>query len=165
MGDEKTVDDLLGLQRFYHLTTNDTNKKRISIQMQDTVEEQVHVVPVKQTSTEMSAIHMLLDRDIKKALWVDDPLRLNIEQEEQEVKEEQEALEEVQFPFDGVDELPFKFKLKSRQVQANLLESLYVSILNNSDFDQEYLDLTMELPFATAAIFPPTPPPKPVSCV
>lgn len=183
--EEKTRDDILNLQKFYNVNTNE--HKRISILMDDTENEQpqhVEYINLKQApDAEMNAIGAMMDRNIKKALWVDDPLRLNMEtttmtgesenQLTTEEEKETEDLGEAQFPFHHLQELPYHFKPNSKQLQKNLLDALYIvmdfpvftpkSTFENGIDNTEYLMLALQLPYATAAFVPPTPPPKQVT--
>lgn len=160
----------LGLKKQLYDTPNN---KRISLRMMEEVDNISHRplnVSIKpsleqRSASEMNAIHMMMDRDIKKALWAtpQDPLRLvpldvtthTIEEEpeeEEEVEDEQREEElEFDFPFAHQDDLPYQFKQK----QVNVVDLLYVAL------NQEINDSAVfELPYATAESLAPTPPPK-----
>ncbi|CAO3614430.1 unnamed protein product [Mucor hiemalis] len=182
--EEKAHDDILNLQKFYNVNTNE--HKRISLLMEDTNNDQqknVEYINLKQApGAELSAIGAMMDRNIKKTLWVDDPLRLNleataaieeVEETEQGNTEEAEELTDERFPFHHLEELPYHFKPTSKQLESNLLDALYVvmdfpiftpkSFFSDNIDHSEYLMLALQLPFATAAFVPPTPPPKQVT--
>lgn len=77
--EEKTgINSIISLQRYYN-TEQEHETRVIPIRMdyeQDIVSLEQDYVKEHPSSTELNAISVVMDRDIKRALWVDDPLRL-----------------------------------------------------------------------------------------
>ncbi|KAG2207647.1 hypothetical protein INT46_005058 [Mucor plumbeus] len=174
----KALNSLLSLpaQRFYNAIEETNESRRISINIDG---EDIQ-------RPKENTMDILMHRSIQKATWTDDPLRLCfVETKEVPPIDQLEGLdqEKTQFqsmlPFNQEETLPYTFKPKSQFLYKQLLSQLYIIIGRNQwitqyspqmddeneeeDFDKEYLDLAFELPFATAALIPPTPPPRGVS--
>lgn len=181
----KALNSLLSLpiQRFYNVIEKDHESRRISINMSgEGIEEKEETSQRPKANT----IDILMHHSIQKATWAEDPLRLClIEAESIPLIDQLEELdqEKLQFqsilPFNQEETLPYTFNPKSRFLYEQLLSQLYIVMGHNQwikqyspqmddeddeeAFDKEYLDLAFELPFATAALIPPSPPPKEIS--
>ncbi|KAF1804110.1 hypothetical protein V8B55DRAFT_1511317 [Mucor lusitanicus] len=182
---DKALNALLSLpmQRFYNAMEEDHETRRIAINMSgdDAVQDTVEHRPKANT------LDMLMHHSIQKATWTQDPLRLCIVDATtpphspfQQLDDTHAQLQSL-MPFSQQDTLPYTFKLKSAQVYQQLMSKLYIVMGHNQwiegtsphtvdgadneqdEFSKEYLDLAFELPFATAALIPPTPPPKEIT--
>ncbi|KAI8069829.1 uncharacterized protein B0P05DRAFT_573455 [Gilbertella persicaria] len=179
---KKALNTLLGLpmQRFYK--QGDRNSQRISIIIDEDIEEVTN--PAKESKTVVS-----IDRNLQKTMWQDDPLRLCIPEQKESVKSQvkvddddsnQTEGDQHFLPFTKEFELPYAFTPNTKEKEADLLQKLYVVIgdpqINAStpsskseqseeeeevekseELMKEYLDVVFELPYATAGMMPPTP--------
>ncbi|KAL9553504.1 hypothetical protein PS6_003884 [Mucor atramentarius] len=179
---DKALNSLLGLpmQRFYNAMEEGHESRRISINMSGDDVMQSNKTAANQPKA--NALDMLMHHSIQKATWTEDPLRLCLVESTtpphsptQQLDEEHLEFQSM-MPFSQQDTLPYTFKPKSALLHQLLMSKLYVVMGHNQwispqvednkeqeEFNHKYLELAFELPFATAALIPPTPPPKEIS--